>query len=334
LPGGSIITALPANPDTARGFSASVLLDEFAFHQDSAAIWRALFPVISAGHKLRIVSTPNGKSNKFHELITGADTTWSRHQVDIYQAVAQGLDRDIDQLQAAINDPDAWAQEFELQWLDEASAWLSYELIATRESPFSSTDGSAYQGGRVFIGNDVGLRGDLWVAWVLEEVEGLLNTVEVVTLRRSTFAEHDQKISDLFAKYKVARFCIDQSGLGERSTEEYQRLYGSRVEGVIFNLNTKQALATLGKSCFEDGRVSIPAHPDIRQDLHKLRKVSSATGAVRFEADRDSQGHADRTWALFLALNAAITPVIPIEYQSEGRPELSDYFAISGLDGW
>lgn len=38
LPGGSKITALPANPDTARGFSANVLLDEFAFHQDSRAI--------------------------------------------------------------------------------------------------------------------------------------------------------------------------------------------------------------------------------------------------------------------------------------------------------
>ena len=58
LPGGSKITALPANPDTARGFSANVLLDEFAFHQDSRAIWKALFPVISKpGLKLRVISS-------------------------------------------------------------------------------------------------------------------------------------------------------------------------------------------------------------------------------------------------------------------------------------
>ena len=67
FPNDSRITALPANPDTARGFSANVLLDEFAFHQDSRAIWRALFPVISAGGKLRVVSRPNGKNNKFNE---------------------------------------------------------------------------------------------------------------------------------------------------------------------------------------------------------------------------------------------------------------------------
>lgn len=81
LPGGSKITALPANPDTARGFSANVLLDEFAFHQDSRAIWRALFPVISKpGLKLRVISTPNGKGNKFFELMTGHDDGWSRHR--------------------------------------------------------------------------------------------------------------------------------------------------------------------------------------------------------------------------------------------------------------
>ena len=38
LPHGSRITALPANPDTARGFPAHVFLDEFAYHKDSKLI--------------------------------------------------------------------------------------------------------------------------------------------------------------------------------------------------------------------------------------------------------------------------------------------------------
>src|SRR5690606_12961813 len=72
-PDGSRITVLPANPDTARGFSSNVFLDEFAIHKDSRAIWTALFPVISAGWKLRVTSTPKGKDNKFYELMTGKD---------------------------------------------------------------------------------------------------------------------------------------------------------------------------------------------------------------------------------------------------------------------
>ncbi|MGL9772935.1 MAG: terminase large subunit domain-containing protein [Sodalis sp. (in: enterobacteria)] len=107
LPGGSRITALPANPDTARGFAANVFLDAFAFHADSRKIWTALFPVISNGYTLRVTSTPNGKGNKFYELMT-LDIVWSRHVVDIYQAVREGLPRDIAEMRAALNDDDAW----------------------------------------------------------------------------------------------------------------------------------------------------------------------------------------------------------------------------------
>lgn len=331
LPGGSVITALPASPDTSRGFSASVLLDEFAFHQDSRRIWQALFPVISAGHSLRVVSTPNGKGNKFYELMTAEDRSWSRHVVDIYQAVAQGLDRNIEELRRAIADPDSWSQEFELHWLDEASAWLSFELIASRESSICSLDGSNYQGGDVYIGNDVGLRGDLWVAWALEDVGTHFNTIEVATLRRSTFAQHDEVIQRMFDQYKVRRLCVDQTGMGERTTEEYKRRYGSaRAEGVLFTIANKQALATLGKSCFEDGRVSVPADQEIRNDLHKLKKITSATGSIRFDASRDSAGHADRTWALFLACNAAITPTVPIEFRSDKSRQMIEAETMRG----
>ena len=133
---GSRVTALPANPDTARGFSANVFLDEFAFHADSRRIWTALFPVISRpGLKLRVVSTPNGKGNRFYELMTSPEEAgWSKHVVDIYQAVADGLPRDIGELKAGCGDEDTWAQEYELKWLDEASAWLSYDLINAAEN--------------------------------------------------------------------------------------------------------------------------------------------------------------------------------------------------------
>ncbi|MCK8797333.1 terminase family protein [Haemophilus influenzae] len=159
FPNGSKITALPANPDTARGFSANVFLDEFAFHQDSREIWKALFPVISADWKLRVVSTPNGKGNKFYELMTDLNNTeWSRHTVDIYQAVADGLPRNIEQLRKGLNDEDAWAQEFELKWLDEASSWLSYDLIDAVEHHQAGIP-ELYTGNPCFVGMDIAVRG-------------------------------------------------------------------------------------------------------------------------------------------------------------------------------
>jgi phage FluMu gp28-like protein len=324
LPGGSRITALPANPDTARGFSANVLLDEFAFHKDSRAIWAALFPVISAGHKLRVVSTPNGKGNKFFELMTAQNDAWSRHVTDIYQAVADGCPRNIGELRAGLNDEDAWAQEYELKWLDEASAWLPYDLIASCEHEHAG-DPERYMGNPVFIGNDIASRKDLWVAAVFEPVGDVLWVREIRTLHRAKFSEHDAVMDELFQKYRVARLVMDQTGMGEKPVEDAKRNYGEdRVEGVLFTLPNKLLLATTGKQAFEDRKVRIPMGDTVlRADLHKLQKTTTATGAPRFVADSDAAGHADRAWSMFLAIYGGSFPAAPIDFQTLGARESS-----------
>lgn len=323
LPHGSKITALPANPDTARGFSANVFLDEFAFHKDSGAIWKALFPVISAGWKLRVTSTPNGKSGKFYELDTAGDKAWSRHTVDIYQAVADGLPRNIDELRAGIADDDAWAQEYELHYLDEASAWLSYDLISSAEDA-GAGEPEGYQGNACFVGRDIGRRNDLHVIWVWEQIGDVLWCREIIEQKRATFADMDAAFDEVMMRYRVARACIDQTGMGEKVVEDAQRRYGSRVEGVLFTGGNKLIMATAGKERFEDRTVRIPeGNVALRSDLHKLRKVSSATGAPRFVAERDDD-HADRTWAAFLGIHAAGTPQMEYSYQAV-RPKPSQF---------
>lgn len=329
LPKGSKITALPANPDTARGFSANVFLDEFAFHKDSGAIWKALFPVISNGWKLRVTSTPNGKSGKFYELDTASDDTWSRHVVDIYQAVADGLPRDIEELRAGIADEDAWAQEYELKYLDEASAWLSYDLITSVEDP-AAGDPDGYQGGVCFVGRDIGRRNDLHVIWVWEQVGDVLWERERIEQKRATFAAMDEAFDDVMKRYRVGRACIDQTGMGEKVVEDAQLRYGSRVEGVLFTLPNKLILATAGKERFEDRTVRIrEGDVALRSDLHKLRKVASATGAPRFVAERDDD-HADRTWAAFLGIHAATNPA---EYGYQRADLRRSRFDQAGDDG-
>lgn len=317
LPGGSRITALPSNPDTARGFSASVFLDEFAFHRDSRAIWRALFPVISAGHKIRITSTPNGRGNMFYELFTGRDPLWSRHRVTIHEAVADGLPRDIEQLKRAIADDDAWLQEFELEWLDEASAWLPYELIFACEDA-AAGDPGRYQGGLTYIGCDIAARADLWVAWVAELVGDVLWTREIVTLKRASFAKQDAVMDELMRRYHVARLAMDQTGMGEKPVEDAKRRYGAaRVDGVLFTGQAKLDLASTGKQRFEDRRIRIPeGDAALRADLHSLVKNVSEGGLLRFVAPREGGSHADRTWACFLACHAASVGVQEYGYES------------------
>ena len=315
LPHGSRITALPANPDTARGFSANVFLDEFAFHKDSKMIWGALFPVISNGWKIRVTSTPNGKGNKFYELMTSDDKLWRRHKVDIYQAVADGLPRDIDALRSGLGDDDIWSQEYELKWLDEASAWLSYDLIFSAEDEKAGKP-DAYEGNVCFVGRDIGRRNDLHVIWVWEKIGDVFWAREIVTQKRATFKQMDAAFDDVMRRYKVGRCCIDQTGMGEKVVEDAHEKYGSIIEGVLFTARNKLVLANTGKNCFEDRKVRIPAGDlALRADLHKVRKLTSATGAPRFVADRDDD-HADRTWAAFLGLHAADQNTYSYDYMT------------------
>ncbi len=325
-PHGSRITALPANPDTARGYSRNVVLDEFARHQNSRAIWQALFPVISKpGLKLRVISSPNGKGNKFYELMTADDKIWSRHSTDIYQAVAQGLDRNIEELRAAAGDEDLWAQEFELKWLDEAEAWLPFDLIMACESPEAGHPGM-YGGGLCYVGNDIAVRRDLWVAWVLELVGDVLWTREVRVLKRKLFAEQDAAMDEIMKKYNVARLFMDQTGMGEKPVEDAIRRYGaSRVEGLLFTPANKLNIATAGKTRFEDRKIRIPeGDMELRADLHKPKRMLGPTGAVRFVADDDEAGHADRFWAAMLACQAAQIAPREYAYQAVRTPRLFD----------
>lgn len=326
LPGGSRITALPANPDTARGYSANLFLDEFAIHQKSREIWSACFPLVSrAGLKLRVTSTPKGKGNKFYEIMTSTDPVWSRHVVDIHKAVADGLDRNIEELRAGLADEEIWRQEYELEWLDDANAWLDYDLIMSCEDPDAGLP-ERYAGGPCFLGNDIAIRNDLWVAWVWELVGDVLWCREIVELKGGTFAQRDAVIDRLFQQYRIVGAALDQTGMGEAVVEGVQNRHGSmRVHGVLFTAAAKLEMATQAKQRFEDRKVRIPeGNVALRHDLHKLKKIIGPTGIPRLVADSDGAGHADRTWAAFLGVAAAASGETPIAFELvKGRTDWS-----------
>jgi phage FluMu gp28-like protein len=340
------IKALSASPSAIRGYTANIWWDEACFFQNDHDMWAALQHCTRGYLKMFVTSTPiGGPERKFHQIVhdkTEIDgmLLWSHHVCDIYRAVAEGRPYDIATQKALAKDPYRFAQEMLLHWLDGEQTWFKQELIAACEDSRASSIGHGYTPhSRCFIGNDVGLRGDRWVAWTLETTEdfglhiidrpdgqkesyytGELITREVVVLGRSTFAEHDREMARLFKKYSPIRMCIDSGGMGEKPTEDYQRLYGLRVEGVLFNVDNKGAMAMLGLEMMTDRRVLLPSdHPEIGMDFRKLQRSVSAAGNVRFVAERDSSGHADMCWAFLLALNAACMPTTQIKIVSSGE---------------
>lgn len=132
LPGGVRVIALPARPQTIRGYTGDILLDEFAMHPNDREIWAALFPtILRGGGELDIASTPKGCGNMFYHL--GQNDLFARTTLTLPQAVAQGLDVDIQQLRLAMNDDELFRQEFLCEFLDESHAFLPYSIIAACE---------------------------------------------------------------------------------------------------------------------------------------------------------------------------------------------------------
>jgi hypothetical protein len=72
-PHGSRVIAVPGRPDTVRGYSANILLTEFAFFENPEATWRAIVPAVTnplrgGVKKVRLITTPNGIGNKAHDI--------------------------------------------------------------------------------------------------------------------------------------------------------------------------------------------------------------------------------------------------------------------------
>jgi len=367
LPNGSRVVGLPANPDTARGWSANIVLDEFALHKDSREIWKAMFPTVTRGYKVRVISTFKGKTNKFYELFFGAPTLqsftggdyahvgdrggWSKHFVSIYQAVEMGLELkdeegklcEPEDLRLALNDDDAWQEEFECVPSDEVSSFLTHELISSVEDvrldvlplwaeklivmaqanygsfkktkvrpglPMNMLEGVEFLGD-LYVGMDIGRKKDLSVIWVDQEIDGILRAMAVIELKRQPYFVQEQVLHTILSQKSFRRACIDETGIGSQLAENAQDLFGShRVEGVAFTAQSKEALAVGLKQNFEDRGSAIPASNTIRNSLHSVKKYATTTKHFRFDAEKtEATGHADHFWAKALSTQAGSSNV-------------------------
>ena len=213
---GSVIYGLPANPDTARGYSGNVTLDEFAFHSDADKIYTALFPTITRGYCLEIISTPNGQQGKFYEiakaaglveqveelrsreveklknsstprLLDSSTPSWSAHCVNIYEAIRQGLNIDLQVLRAGCDNETTWQQEYCCQFISIAENFIPPALVAQCVSAEAAKDcppqflaSAPHRGldsvgavrepplpdGEFYLGIDIGRHHDRTVFWL------------------------------------------------------------------------------------------------------------------------------------------------------------------------
>ena len=71
---GSSIKAVPTSEDAGRSEALSLLIiDEAAFVRNFDELWMGLYPTISTGGRVIILSTPNGVGGQYYKLYTDAE---------------------------------------------------------------------------------------------------------------------------------------------------------------------------------------------------------------------------------------------------------------------
>ncbi len=309
LPGGVRIIGLPANPQTARGFTGDVFLDEFAMHAFDREIWGAMFPSVLRGQgEVDVASTPKGKSNTFYQL--GGNERFVASTVTLPDAIAQGLDVDADEMRRAMGDDTLYRQEFLCEFVDEATAFLTYEQIAACMDatlvPCNSVDTLSRESRELFVGVDVGRVRDLTVLWVLASDEDVLSTVAIFEMSNAPFRAQFDLLSELLSIGRVRRCSIDAGGLGMQLAEQaVERFGGHRVEAVTFTVALKSQIASGLRIHVESRRIRIPSDDRILNDWHSVERTMTESGHFRLSAPRREGSHADRFWAAALAVHAA-----------------------------
>ncbi len=261
------IKVLAANPRTARGFSGDLILDEFAFHEDSNAIWEAAEPILSSNPEFlcRIASTGNGKHNMFYRMSAGDGpndgtvfisalgfrvcrvTRSEAHKMGV-KVYDPNTRKPItpEQARAKALDKRAYDQNYECKFNDENMALLTNELIqqAQREGiPIDDQKWSAVSmarmfraRGELFLGGDIGRNRDISVFAVIER-EGLSRRI-IAMLRMSgmRLPAQQTQLDMVCALPKYRKCCIDMTGIGLGLVEYAQEKWGDyRVQGINFS---------------------------------------------------------------------------------------------------
>ncbi len=115
------VTALSSRPSNLRGKQGVVVIDEAAFHDDLDGLIKAAIALLMWGGRVRIISTHNGDSNPFNELIQDCRANkkpYSVHRIEFEDAIREGLFRRI-----CVTTGKRWSRAEEVKWIAEMRAF-------------------------------------------------------------------------------------------------------------------------------------------------------------------------------------------------------------------
>lgn len=252
------IKVLAASPRTARGFSGDLIIDEFAFHEDGAAIWDAAEPILSSNQDFlcRIASTGNGVNNMFYRMVTEGkykvnmvrrSDAW-RMGVKIYDSKTRQPITPEEAREQAM-DKASYDQNYECKFASETGSLLTNALInkAKEASDGEIVDGGVTEeclrrldeakerGNRVVGGMDVAATRDYTVASFFEEVGDTLHGLFILRIKGQRLPSQKAELRKVLDHDAVDKLAIDETGIGLGLVQDLEDEYPEKIIGVNFS---------------------------------------------------------------------------------------------------
>ena len=321
---GHSIYALSSNPDAIVGKSGHVKLDEFALHKDQRKLYAVAKPVTQWGGTLSIISTHRGKHTTFNQILTdikenGNPMHWSLHEIPIQLAVDQGIVDKINEASGRDETRDQWLQRQraecidEEQWLqeyccvpaDEATAFITYDMLTACEDPtcIKPFEYLTTCQNPLYLGMDVARHRHLCVIDVGEKIGDLVYDRLRLEMLDQTYTYMQEQLYRLLELPQMQRACIDSSSFGDQISEQAAHRFPWIVERYQFTSASKQILAYGLHADFTEHRLRIDRNEKLRADLRAIRKEVTPGGTITFQGEVEAS-HCDRFWAKALRQHA------------------------------
>ncbi len=306
----SSITALPMAEERLRGYTAHmVIVDEAAF-TPSRVIVEVLMPMLAATDgTLMLVGTPWGKDHIFYRAFTSGE--WSVHHVRSSQCPL--ISREFLERQRRLMTVEEYMREYDAEFVESRACYFPQDLITRCVNPalklmVTRSELGAGVGGEYYGGLDLGKLRDYSVLAVVERVGGklVLRLLRIFGLG-TPYSRVIEEVADTCKRLRLRRLAVDRSGVGEAVYEELRARIGV-VDGVRFTAERKAEMLTHLKMLMEQGRLEIPCHKTLINQLHNIQYRTGWAGTPIFTHPKGK--HDDAAIALALACWAAKTGAV------------------------
>ncbi len=194
----------------------------------------------------------------------------------------------------------------ELPESGEVDSWIGKELkIYNSVDDMCTKPYNIDKDGVLYIGYDIAKKRDATSIFVLGKLpDGRKKVYGYEELRAKDFEYQINCIRQLLKSLPIRRVCLDSTGMGSPIAERLEKEFGAKIEGILFNTESKEIMAQNIKIGLQRKEFILPNDKRLHHQIHSIRRIPTIGGHFRYDADRDENGHADSFWAFALANNA------------------------------